>query len=1101
MNIGKRLFRAGAYRLHLQREESSAYKDRCRGHTTGYAYDSNGTNVMQVSYPAVTNYAGAVSNYSESFSYNPDGTVATKTDKNGNVTSYTYNSYGSLASETRNTNRSQQDQVTISYSYDILGRKAGETDGNGHQTSYQYDNLGKLRYETKQVTDPGTNQLVNVTTEYQYDAAGNKTATIDPEGKTTNYDFTPMNRLSQVTDAKLNTVQFTYDAAGNKTGTKDRNDNWTHASFDKNNRMASATDPENNVTTYAYDEEGNQTSVTDPLGRITSKAYDRLGRVISSTEPDEGNATRTTTYVYDPADNLTSTTDPLSHTATNVYDELGRLKQVTDPLGNSSYTAYDGVGNQVKTKDAKGVETSFAFSPNDWLITVTDPAGGITSYGYDKAGNRTSQTDAEGRNTLYSYDELNQPKEEKVDVGGSNYLLERSYTYDKAGHQLTDITGDGTITSTFDDDYNLTGVTDRQGATYSFTYDNNQNQLSGTENSTGKAVSFSYSSRGLLSQASDANSGSQNYSYDAVGNLAEQQDTVASQNFTTNYAYTPRDQLKTVTKDSDTTSYSFDPAKNLATKSYGNGVNTSYAYDAGNRLTAQQATKNGQSIQSFSQAYDANSNVTSLTEPSGTNSYSYDSLNRLTAENVAAYGNLSYTYDKTGNRLIKTEPAPTGGPVLSLDMTRIYWASYQDWQNHLLSIDYNINDNGPGTAYSTKVTEATATNGVYLTSLVPVSLGDITQVSYAPFTFKYYIPVGVTSFSTTVYSTCNDSSGASYYFPSKRSNYSYNQANQLTSSVSGDTTTDYTYDAGGALTQKSDGTNTTSLSYNGLDKLTQVATPAATVNYSYDALGRRISRVEGENTTSYHHDAKSDLTDYETNGSGNLTASYLRGTDGLISQTDYIGQSPVTSYDLYNPHGDTSAITDQNGNVIGTYRYDSFGNPIGDNSLIDGYTGKWQREKDISTGTIRMGVREYDPALGRFVSADPLKGDSLNPQRRNRYPYALNNPVRFYDLDGREVPNDLKYWEIDRVEEYWNGVAQEGLSDDNAVTGFLKWTGGHAAAGVLDWFGRKPHKIPAGHGVMPMQAAGTVSPLQQSLDLTQVYCLLLIPHLQEELSV
>ena len=52
---------------------------------------------MQVSYPAVTNYAGAVSNYSESFSYNPDGTVATKTDKNGNVTSYTYNSYGSLA--------------------------------------------------------------------------------------------------------------------------------------------------------------------------------------------------------------------------------------------------------------------------------------------------------------------------------------------------------------------------------------------------------------------------------------------------------------------------------------------------------------------------------------------------------------------------------------------------------------------------------------------------------------------------------------------------------------------------------------------------------------------------------------------------------------------------------------------------------------------------------------------------------------------------------------------------------------------------------------------------------------------------------------------
>ena len=51
---------------------------------------------------------------------------------------------------------------------------------------------------------------------------------------------------------------------------------------------------------------------------------------------------------------------------------------------------------------------------------------------------------------------------------------------------------------------------------------------------------------------------------------------------------------------------------------------------ASNRLMAQQATKSGQSLQSFTQAYDANSNITSLTEPSGTNSYSHDSLNRLT---------------------------------------------------------------------------------------------------------------------------------------------------------------------------------------------------------------------------------------------------------------------------------------------------------------------------------------------------------------------------------------------------------------------------------------------------------------------------------------
>ncbi|GBE57858.1 hypothetical protein BMS3Abin01_00784 [bacterium BMS3Abin01] len=33
-----------------------------------------------------------------------------------------------------------------------------------------------------------------------------------------------------------------------------------------------------------------------------------------------------------------------------------------------------------------------------------------------------------------------------------------------------------------------------------------------------------------------------------------------------------------------------------------------------------------------------------------------------------------------------------------------------------------------------------------------------------------------------------------------------------------------------------------------------------------------------------------------------------------------------------------------------------------------GYTGKWQRETDPLTGRIRMGIREYQPELGRFTA-------------------------------------------------------------------------------------------------------------------------------------
>jgi hypothetical protein len=42
-----------------------------------------------------------------------------------------------------------------------------------------------------------------------------------------------------------------------------------------------------------------------------------------------------------------------------------------------------------------------------------------------------------------------------------------------------------------------------------------------------------------------------------------------------------------------------------------------------------------------------------------------------------------------------------------------------------------------------------------------------------------------------------------------------------------------------------------------------------------------------------------------------------------------------------------------------------------------------------------MGARPYDPALGRFLSVDPIEGGSLN-----NYDYAAHDPVNAYDLTG-----------------------------------------------------------------------------------------------------
>jgi RHS repeat-associated protein len=66
---------------------------------------------------------------------------------------------------------------------------------------------------------------------------------------------------------------------------------------------------------------------------------------------------------------------------------------------------------------------------------------------------------------------------------------------------------------------------------------------------------------------------------------------------------------------------------------------------------------------------------------------------------------------------------------------------------------------------------------------------------------------------------------------------------------------------------------------------------------------------------------------------------------------------------------------------------------------------------DEETGLVSMGARYLDPRTGRFTQPDPVglvdpatgkvnQEMLLNPQRLNRYVYALNNPYRYVDPEG-----------------------------------------------------------------------------------------------------
>jgi hypothetical protein len=50
-----------------------------------------------------------------------------------------------------------------------------------------------------------------------------------------------------------------------------------------------------------------------------------------------------------------------------------------------------------------------------------------------------------------------------------------------------------------------------------------------------------------------------------------------------------------------------------------------------------------------------------------------------------------------------------------------------------------------------------------------------------------------------------------------------------------------------------------------------------------------------------------------------------------------------------------------------------------------------------------MGIRSYDPTLGRFLTEDPVVNRVGIGVTGNRYPYGSSNPINRNDLDGRET--------------------------------------------------------------------------------------------------
>ncbi|WP_166437314.1 RHS repeat-associated core domain-containing protein [Niastella caeni] len=260
--------------------------------------------------------------------------------------------------------------------------------------------------------------------------------------------------------------------------------------------------------------------------------------------------------------------------------------------------------------------------------------------------------------------------------------------------------------------------------------------------------------------------------------------------------------------------------------------------------------------------------------------------------------------------------------------------------------------------------------------------------------------------------------------------------------IDGQSGNNYTYDAIGNLkTDFKEGI--TGITWNVYGKMTGLVKNGSTISYTYDAAGNRITKSAGSTTTIYVRDASGNVMSvYEKPSAGTLQQAelHLYGSSrlGLITKqtvapatvslatgfgaasisvftrnekvyelTNHLGNVLATIGDKKLQHtSDNSTVDYYDADVVTATDYYPFGMGMegrkyaNGNKYRYGFNGKEQNNETSSTTTYDYGFRIYTPALGRFLSVDPLtkKYPELTP-----YQFASNTPIAAIDLDGLEA--------------------------------------------------------------------------------------------------
>jgi len=594
--------------LGYSKSETTQYADNTNlwvmGQLASNAVD--GITAQQTSFDAATALPLSKSvfgKFKASYTFYGDGTLHTVTDGNNGVTTYS-NYMRGLAQ-----NISYADGKTASAVVENRGLITSATNEVGATTGYGYDTIGRLTTVTPPSGDPVT---WNSTT-LSFTASSN-----------TELGLPPGHWVQTITTGNAVTINY-FDALWRKLIT---------TSYDSANQAATqhsvlyqfVDDPTNGKSTFESYPTATVSGVSASLPGITTK-YDALGRVSQTVKSSElGNLTSSVAYVSNFQKQTSDFNGNVTTQSFQAFDQPSEssLAGLTGPNGLNLAINRDNFGkatSMTKSGTNAGVTTSvtrsYIYDANQLLCKTIEPELGATLVAWD--GNNNTAWRTGGTNLTTS----------TCDRGSVLPAQQISYSYDARNRLKTTTYGDGSpsISRTYTDD-GLPLQTVSDGTQWDYTYLPGQRLLA-TEKLSVNSESYT------LSWGYDPNASVSTVTYPDPSNtvVAFAPNALGQSTRVGNYV-----QAGTV---------SYYPNGTIAAYTLGNNV----AHSLTSNVRGLPATMTDAGVVSDQYAYDANGNVTAITDVllGQTNrSMAYDGLDRLITAN-GPWGSGSYSYDVQDN--------------------------------------------------------------------------------------------------------------------------------------------------------------------------------------------------------------------------------------------------------------------------------------------------------------------------------------------------------------------------------------------------------------------------------------------------------------------